>query len=179
MHSTLWCINMQFSAWQDMHHSAQWQCQHGWHEKGSFAAPSAHMQRLTMGWSAPRTLLHAKPWFLHTQARLQARVQQRARRAQAVADGVRQLEARAVRRPVQVDARLRQVLVQHLRINAPMSACPRCPQPWPNKYGAASAEALLSWVCSAHHAPQVLYAQPGKALLKKEREGTRKGRHRA
>lgn len=57
-------------------------------------------------------------------------MQQRAGRAQAVADGVRQLEARAVRRPVQVDARLRQVLVQHLRDNAPMSACPTCQKPY-------------------------------------------------
>ncbi len=54
-----------------------------------------------------------RPW-----ARLQARVQQRAGRAQAVPDRVGQLEAGAVGRPVQVDVRLRQVLVQDLRAAA-------------------------------------------------------------
>ena len=73
------------------------------------------------------TTLPCMPWLIQntdTQPHLQARVQQRARRAQAVADGVRQLEARAIRRPVQVDVRLRQVLIEHLSASAPTSRAP-------------------------------------------------------
>jgi len=75
-----------------------------------YAAPPRTQQRLKVP-PQPR------PW-----ARLQARVQQRAGRAQAVPDRVGQLEAGAVGRPVQVDVRLRQVLVQDLRAAATSGA---------------------------------------------------------